>query len=279
MVADPPQPETPVKKPLSEKEAAVAKSEEVEAARSDALSWDEYFMSVAFLTALRSKDPSTQVGAVIVNKLNRIIGVGYNGFPSGCADEALPWAKSSQNSLETKYPYVVHAELNAVMNKNAESCHGCRLYSTLFPCNECAKVIIQAGIKTVIYASDKHHGKDSSKASRKLFELAGVQMLHYAPKSNAMYIPLRYPEDEPGPEPSAPQTPEKNRVFAANPSSTLRYAPCSFCSRTSLPFEGEDGMCSPCEDGSRASKSWKVALAASAATAASIAMLRFWHRR
>mmetsp|Transcript_114461 Transcript_114461/g.334651 ORF Transcript_114461/g.334651 Transcript_114461/m.334651 type:complete len:269 (-) Transcript_114461:206-1012(-) len=170
--------------------------------RNGVLSWDDYFMSIAFLTAMRSKDPLTQVGACIVNDLNRIIGVGYNGFPSGVPGDALPWAReSSEGELATKYPYVVHAELNAIMNKNAESCRGCRLYSTLFPCNECAKVVIQAGVRKVIYASDKHHDRPSSIASRRLFELAGVETCHHAPQASNLQIGLRYPDDEPLPEP------------------------------------------------------------------------------
>merc|ERR1719210_1511300 len=172
--------------------------------RGDALSWDDYFMSIAFLTAMRSKDPSTQVGACIVNRLHRIIGIGYNGFPSGIPDHKLPWAKSSlKGELYTKYPYVVHAELNAVLNKNAENCRGCWLYSTLFPCNECAKVIIQAGITKVIYASDKHHGRDSTCAARELFRLAGVETCHHSPLASALHLALRYPDDEPLPEPNS----------------------------------------------------------------------------
>eukprot|EP00931_Biecheleriopsis_adriatica_P090968 TRINITY_DN64879_c0_g1_i1.p1 TRINITY_DN64879_c0_g1~~TRINITY_DN64879_c0_g1_i1.p1 ORF type:complete len:269 (+),score=29.66 TRINITY_DN64879_c0_g1_i1:82-888(+) len=165
--------------------------------RQGTLSWDDYFMSIAFLTAMRSKDPSMQVGACIVNGLNRIIGVGYNGMPSGCPNEELPWAKTSpQGYLETKYPYVVHAEVNAIMNKNAESCIGCRLYCTLFPCNECAKVIIQAGITHVIYTSDKHHERESSKASRRLFELAGVKMTQHIPEQTSLLLPLRYADED-----------------------------------------------------------------------------------
>merc|ERR1711972_372915 len=161
---------------------------------------DEYFMSVAFLTSMRSKDPSTQVGACIVNQDNRIVGVGYNGFPSGIPDEALPWEKSSpQGLLETKYPYVCHAELNAVLNKNVESAKGCRLYSTLFPCAECAKVIIQAGIKHVIYASDKNRNSVTAKASSRMFKLAGVQTARHVPHAAELRVPLGYPEDVPAP--------------------------------------------------------------------------------
>lgn len=165
--------------------------------RTDVLTWDDYFMSVAFLTALRSKDPSTQVGACIVNEEKRIVGVGYNGFPTGIPDEALPWAKSSpQGELETKYPYVCHAELNAVLNKNAESCHGCRLYATLHPCNECAKVLIQSGIKEVIFASDKYHDKPSFVASRRLFQLAGVEMRQHLPEAGpVLQLALRDPDE------------------------------------------------------------------------------------
>merc|ERR1719387_291682 len=118
-------------------------------------------MSVAFLTAKRSKDPSTQVGACIVNNEKRIVGVGYNGFPTGIGDDELPWGKESSDELQTKHPYVCHAELNAVLNKNAESCRGCVLYCTLHPRNECAKVCIQAGIRRVVYASDKNGSKAS----------------------------------------------------------------------------------------------------------------------
>mmetsp|Transcript_36830 Transcript_36830/g.115907 ORF Transcript_36830/g.115907 Transcript_36830/m.115907 type:complete len:278 (-) Transcript_36830:23-856(-) len=181
----------------------VKMANEVGAERSGVLCWDDYFMSIAFLTAMRSKDPLTQVGACIVNDLNRIIGVGYNGFPSGVPGDALPWARESpdDDELATKYPYVVHAELNAIMNKNAESCRGCRLYSTLFPCNECAKVIIQAGIRKVIYTSDKHHDRPSSRASRRLFELSGVETARHIPQAANLQIGMRYPEDEPTLEP------------------------------------------------------------------------------
>ena len=119
------------------------------------LSWDDYFMSVAFLSAKRSKDPSTQVGACIVNVDKCIIGIGYNGFPRGCSDEHLPWSRSGESSLHTKYPFVVHAEVNAILNKCSADVKGASLYVALFPCNDCAKVIIQSGIKEVVYLSDK----------------------------------------------------------------------------------------------------------------------------
>eukprot|EP00747_Dinoflagellata_sp_TGD_P164290 gnl/TRDRNA2_/TRDRNA2_184027_c0_seq1.p1 gnl/TRDRNA2_/TRDRNA2_184027_c0~~gnl/TRDRNA2_/TRDRNA2_184027_c0_seq1.p1 ORF type:complete len:274 (+),score=33.17 gnl/TRDRNA2_/TRDRNA2_184027_c0_seq1:61-822(+) len=191
--------------------------------RSSVLGWDDYFMSVAFLTAMRSKDPSTQVGACIVNNDNRIVGVGYNGFPTGIEDDALPWGKKSpQGEFDTKYPYVCHAELNAVLNKNAESCVGCRIYSSLFPCNECAKVIIQAGIRKVVYMSDKHAAQISSKASRRLFKLAGVEMVQHVPEMSGLHIALRYADEvqcSPCPAASEPASSVKRWVALASKSS------------------------------------------------------------
>ncbi len=137
------------------------------------ISWDEYFMGVAALSAKRSKDPSTQVGACVVNQDKRIIGIGYNGFPMGCDDAVFPWGKEDKQYLNTKYPYVVHAEPNAILNCTS-SLKGSTLYVTLFPCNECAKLIIQSGIKHVIYACDKYKDQDSFLASRKMFDAAGV---------------------------------------------------------------------------------------------------------
>ncbi|XP_042185644.1 deoxycytidylate deaminase isoform X2 [Oncorhynchus tshawytscha] len=143
--------------------------------REDYLEWPEYFMAVAFLSAQRSKDPSSQVGACIVNRENKIVGIGYNGMPNGCDDDLLPWSCSANDSLDTKYPYVCHAELNAIMNKNSADVKGCSMYVALFPCNECAKLIIQAGIKDVIYLSDKYHDIPEMTASRRLLNLAGIQ--------------------------------------------------------------------------------------------------------
>ncbi|XP_057186659.1 deoxycytidylate deaminase isoform X1 [Triplophysa rosa] len=142
--------------------------------RQDYLEWPEYFMAVAFLSAQRSKDPNSQVGACIVNQENKIVGIGYNGMPNGCDDDLLPWSRSADNKLDTKYPYVCHAELNAIMNKNSADVKGCTMYVALFPCNECAKLIIQAGIKDVIYLSDKYHDSPEMTASRRLLNLAGV---------------------------------------------------------------------------------------------------------
>jgi len=130
-------------------------------------------MGIALLSAKRSKDPSTQVGACIVNQLNKIVGIGYNGFPIGCSDDDLPWSKSADNSNETKYPYVVHAEANAILN-STKDLHGSRIYVALFPCNECTKLIIQSGIKEIFYLSDKYKDTDSIKASKRMLQLAGV---------------------------------------------------------------------------------------------------------
>ena len=113
--------------------------------RNDYISWDEYFMGIALLSANRSKDPNTQVGACIVNDRNRIMSVGYNGFPAGCDDDVFPWEREG-GEFDTKYPYVCHAELNAILNCTHDL-RGCRIYVALFPCNECAKAIIQSGIK------------------------------------------------------------------------------------------------------------------------------------
>lgn len=131
-------------------------------------------MGIALLSAKRSKDPSTQVGACIVNMHNKIVGIGYNGFPIGCSDDELPWEREGENINLTKYPYVVHAEANAILN-STKDLHGARIYVDLFPCNECAKLIIQAGIKQVLYMNDKYRDTDSVKASKRMFELAGVE--------------------------------------------------------------------------------------------------------
>jgi dCMP deaminase len=141
--------------------------------RTDYISWDEYFMGVALLSARRSKDPSTQVGACIVNDKNKIVGAGYNGLPMGCDDNDFPWSKQG-DFLDTKYPYVCHAELNAILNNIGMDLRGCKIYTALFPCNECTKAIIQAGIREVIYLSDKYEGTNPAKASRRMLETAGV---------------------------------------------------------------------------------------------------------
>lgn len=140
--------------------------------RKDYISWDEYFMGVALMSAMRSKDPATQVGACIVNSRNRIVGIGYNGFPYGCSDELFPWNKD-KGFLDSKYAYVVHAEPNAILNAT-EPLINATLYVTLFPCNECAKLVIQSGIKTIVYMDDKHSGTESDIASKRMLDAAGV---------------------------------------------------------------------------------------------------------
>lgn len=144
--------------------------------RKDCLSWDEYFMAIAKLSAMRSKDPSTQVGACIVSSDNRILSIGYNGAPNGFNDDKFPWTREGKN-LETKYPYVCHAELNAILNYRGskKDLEDAKIYVDLFPCNECAKIIIQSGIKEVIYLSDKYADSENNIASRKLLDECGVK--------------------------------------------------------------------------------------------------------
>ena len=141
--------------------------------KQDYISWDEYFIGVALLSARRSKDPSTQVGACIVNEKNKIVGAGYNGLPIGCDDNEFPWEKKG-DFLQTKYPFICHAELNAILNNIGMDLRGCKIYTALFPCNECAKAIIQSGISEVIYLSDKYAGSDTAKASRLMLDKAGI---------------------------------------------------------------------------------------------------------
>lgn len=139
------------------------------------LSWDEYFMGVAKLSSLRSKDPNTQVGCCIVNQNKKIVAVGYNGMPMGCKDSDFPWAIKEGSLEETKYAYVVHAELNAILN-STQHLNGCTIYVSLFPCNECSKAIIQSGIKEIVYADDKYYGTPTSIASRRMLEASGVKI-------------------------------------------------------------------------------------------------------
>ena len=149
--------------------------------REDYFSWDETFMNICKIIAQRSKDPNTQNGACIVDKKNIILGVGYNGFPRGCSDDQLPWSREGE-FCDKKYAYVVHAEENAILNSNTADLEGAKLYCTLFPCNECAKATIQAGIKEIIYESDKYHDNEIWVASRKLLDMAGVKYREYVPK-------------------------------------------------------------------------------------------------
>lgn len=139
------------------------------------LTWDEYFMGLAHLSALRSKDPNTQVGAVIVDANHRVVSIGYNGFPGGVSDEEFPWGREG-GVLDTKYAFVVHAELNAILNSQ-RSVRGCSIYVSLFPCNECAKAIIQSGITRIIYESDKYDGVDTNIASKRMLRAAGVELV------------------------------------------------------------------------------------------------------
>ena len=139
------------------------------------LSWDEYFMGVAKLSGLRSKDPNTQVGCCIVNQNKNIVAVGYNGMPMGCNDKDFPWDVKEGSLENTKYAYVVHAELNAILNSTQQLC-GCTIYVSLFPCNECSKAIIQSGIKEIVYADDKYFGTPSFIASRRMLEASGVKV-------------------------------------------------------------------------------------------------------
>ena len=143
--------------------------------RQDYISWDEYFMGVALLASCRSKDPNTQVGACIVSPENIILSTGYNGFPVGCSDDEYPWEREGE---QTKYPYVVHAELNAILNASGKSLRNARLYVDLFPCNECAKAIIQSGIREVIYLSDKYAETPATLASKRMLRSAGVTVRH-----------------------------------------------------------------------------------------------------
>lgn len=139
------------------------------------LTWDEYFMGLAHLSALRSKDPNTQVGAAIVDENHRVVSVGYNGFPTGVSDDEFPWSREG-DVLTSKYAFVVHAELNAILNSQ-RSVRGCTIYVSLFPCNECAKAIIQSGIKKIVYESDKYNGVDTNIASKRMLKAAGVELV------------------------------------------------------------------------------------------------------
>ena len=153
----------------------------VKGPRTDFLQWDDYFMAIAQLSAMRSKDPNTQVGACIVDSTNRIVAVGYNGLPIGISDFDIPWERESVGGhLHTKYPYVVHAEANAILNKNSVGLVGCRIYTILYPCCECAKLIIQSGVKEVVYLSNKYAGEWSFEAARILFEKSGVSLRQMA---------------------------------------------------------------------------------------------------
>ena len=157
--------------------------------REDYISWDEYFMGVALLSAQRSKDPNTQVGACIVSADNKILSMGYNGFPIGCSDDEFPWNRDGE-PYDNKYFYTTHSELNAILNYRGGSLDGSKLYVSLFPCNECAKAIIQAGIRTVIYAEDKYAMTPSVMASKRMFRSAGVTFYRYEPTGRKIELEL-----------------------------------------------------------------------------------------
>ncbi|MBE6931883.1 MAG: dCMP deaminase family protein [Ruminococcaceae bacterium] len=153
--------------------------------RKDYITWDEYFMGVAMLAACRSKDPNTQVGACIVSPDNVIISTGYNGLPNGCSDDEYPWDREGE---ETKYPFVVHAELNAILNSGGRRLDGARLYVALFPCNECAKAIIQSGIREIFYLSDKYADTPSVRHSKRMLDSAGVRYQQLTPRLDSITL-------------------------------------------------------------------------------------------
>ena len=160
--------------------------------RSDYISWDEYFMGIAELSARRSKDPSTQVGACIVSSDNKILSMGYNGFPKGCSDDIFPWTKmeAEHDPYNAKYVYVTHAELNAILNYRGGSLEGAKIYVTLFPCNECAQAIIQSGIKTMVFREDKYADTPSVRASKRMLDAAGVRYYQYQASGRNIAITL-----------------------------------------------------------------------------------------
>ncbi len=157
--------------------------------REGYISWDDYFIGVAILASMRSKDPGTQVGCCIVGEDKIILSTGYNGFPKGCSDDDYPWDREGEHNC-TKYPFVVHAELNAILNAGGKSLAGATVYTTLFPCNECAKAIIQSGITRVVYLSDKYAGTDSTIASKRMMDSAGITYVRH--ESDIDNLVLRY---------------------------------------------------------------------------------------
>lgn len=159
--------------------------------RDDYISWTEYFMGIALLSAYRSKDGSTQVGSCIVSREHKILSMGYNGMPTGCLDDSMPWARDKElDPLETKYMYVCHAELNAILNHAGGDIRGAKMYTTLFPCNECAKAIIQSGISEVVYLSDKYADDNATIASKRMFDMVGVKYTPYRPSGRQIAIAL-----------------------------------------------------------------------------------------
>lgn len=157
--------------------------------KKDYINWDEYFMGIALLSTERSKDPSTSVGTCIVSDDNKILSVGYNGMPIGCSDDEYPWEREG-GSLDTKYFYVCHAELNAILNYTGTHMRGAKLYTTLFPCNECTKAIIQKGIKEVIYKCDKYAQTEAVIAAKRMMTSAGVTFRPYEPINKDITLSL-----------------------------------------------------------------------------------------
>ena len=166
--------------------------EKVNKQRKDYLTWDEYFMGIAKLSAMRSKDPNTQVGACIVSADNRILSIGYNGSPNGFHDDVFPWDREGE-PLNTKYLYVCHAEMNAILNYRGsrKDLEGAKVYVDLFPCNECAKAIIQSGISEVVYLSDKYEGTEGNLAAKKIFEMCGIDYEEFKSNKKEVTLTLR----------------------------------------------------------------------------------------
>ncbi len=158
--------------------------------RMDYITWDEYFMGVCKLSGMRSKDPVSQIGSCIVSPDNKILSMGYNGFPSGCSDDEFPWSKDADYEVDKKFLYVTHSELNAILNYRGGSLEGSKLYVSRFPCNECAKAIIQSGIKTVVYEYEKHPDRPDVVASKRMLTAAGVEFYQYKPSNRTIELQL-----------------------------------------------------------------------------------------
>ena len=158
--------------------------------KEDVLGWDQYFMGIAKLSAMRSKDPHTSVGACIVGPENKILSMGYNGMPRGCSDDSFPWGRDGDDPLTTKYIFVCHAELNAILNYDGPNLRGARIYTTLFPCNECTKALIQVGIKEVIYMDDLYPDSASVLAAKKMMKAAGINYRPYVSTDTTIELSL-----------------------------------------------------------------------------------------
>jgi len=182
--------DSPCKKHRAEttENGSFVEPQDLNSARSNYLHWEDYFMALAFLAAKRSKDPCTQVGACLVDKNNKVVGLGYNGFPIGCNDQDFPWRKGGRTDLDSKYMYVCHAEMNAILNRITADVSDCTMYVALFPCAECAKIIIQSRISKVVYMSDKHCSKNETIASKRMLEAAGVSYRQHTPKTTKVVI-------------------------------------------------------------------------------------------